>query len=214
MAKRHSFRFAGVTTVMFLVLAANGAEGPCSRESWGDKDGRAKVDFNRDGYLDYCRVEGPAANGSVCCTLSEPGPASKAHAGAKRSGVATYVWGYMKGPHIKVEGVQLGEPQGRAWVDVNGDGYPDFCRVVPKADGGVALSCLLNDHGKGFRGEMQQKDKLGAHDVNTRAWVDIAGDGKADFCRMEPNDIVACNMAATGFATVIRDVVLPGEKSK
>ena len=66
-------------------------------------------------------------------------------------------------------------PEGRAWVDVNGDGKADFCRVAG------ALVCTLST-GTGFGGHAVHP-RPGPRLRAGRAWADIDGDGRADYCR-------------------------------
>ncbi len=78
-----------------------------------------------------------------------------------------------------------GQDYGRAWVDVSGDGKADYCRVVDSAQG-TRAACTLST-GSGF-GETWVSDVLDAGVANkSRAWVDVNGDGRADFCRKTAN---------------------------
>jgi len=77
---------------------------------WGDDTGSAWVDFNGDGTRDYCRaVTASATNTQLFCTL------------VTANGLGQTI---VSGP------VDLGYPNGRAWVDHNGDGKADYCRLV------------------------------------------------------------------------------------
>jgi hypothetical protein len=76
---------------------------------WGYESGWAWADFDGDRRADYCRLVGTSPDDHVQCTLS---------AGAGFGATITSLvldWGYEAG---------------RAWVDVNGDGKADYCRVI------------------------------------------------------------------------------------
>jgi hypothetical protein len=120
--------------------------------------GRAWVDFNGDGRADYCRVVGGSYK-NLQCTVSL----------GDRFG-ATFTSG----------NVDPGYDAGRAWVDVNGDGKADYCRVVGAFD--KRLECTLST-GDGFGASFRSGVIDPGYD-NGRAWVDVNGDGKADYCRV------------------------------
>ena len=132
---------------------------------WGQEQGRAWVDVNGDGKADYCRLVGNTNNvdSRVQCLLST---------------------GTGFGTELVSPVVDWGYEQGRAWVDVNGDGLPDFCRVagIPGAE---VVKCLLST-GTGFGSEIQSRAIDWGHDQG-RQWLDVNGDGKADYCRLVGN---------------------------
>ena len=72
--------------------------------------GDAFVDVNGDGNTDFCRFTGSAGNYRMSCRLST----GKAWESADRSSPV----------------ILEGDAQNRWWVDINGDGLPDFCRAV------------------------------------------------------------------------------------
>jgi Peptidase family M23/Fibronectin type III domain len=122
-----------------------------------------RVDFNGDGNADYCRRTGVQNNVSsyVSCTLST----SSGFGATVQSPVLD--WGY---------------DAGRAWVDVNGDGKADFCRRVGGQNNVSSyVSCTLST-GSGFGATIQSPVLDWGYDAG-RAWVDVNGDGRADFCR-------------------------------
>jgi Salmonella virulence plasmid 65kDa B protein len=135
----------------------------------GFPSGRAWVDVNGDGKADYCRTGGSKESGwfGVECLLST---------------------GKGFGPEItshSVGSIDLGFDSGRAWVDVNGDGKVDYCRMGgSKESGWFGVECLLSA-GNGFGPDITSHS-VGNIDLgfdNGRAWVDVNGDGKADYCR-------------------------------
>jgi len=142
---------------------------------WGYPEGRAWVDFNGDGKADYCRLVGVQnlVSSFVQCTLST----GTGFGQTITSGVLD--WGY---------------PEGRAWVDFNGDGKADYCRIVGGA-GNYHAQCTLST-GLSF-GETYTSGVLDPGDPTTRYWVDLNGDGKADFCRLAAGNILKC-LLSTG----------------
>jgi len=139
---------------------------------WGMDTGRSWVDFNADGKSDYCRVFGSSAGKEkVSCLLST---------------------GSGFGADIISGELDASKDAGRAWVDANGDGKADYCRVVAASG---TVRCLLST-GAGFGADIAS----GAIDAGAdagRAWVDVNGDGKADYCRVVGN-AVRCLLGGNG----------------
>jgi hypothetical protein len=128
---------------------------------WGyDDNSRAWVDFNADGKADYCRIVG--WNGfNLQCTVST---------GTGFGGI------YTSGP------IDPGAVEGRAWVDYNGDGRRDYCRVT----GGSAfvdskVACTVSTT-SGF-GATYASGVLDWGYASSRTWADVNADRRADFCR-------------------------------
>jgi hypothetical protein len=161
---------------------------------WGYDVGRAWVDFNGDGKADYCRLVGDSngIDSHVECTLST---------------------GSGFGATVLSPVVDWGYDFGRAWVDVNGDGKADYCRVVGNSDGVSSyVECTLST-GTGFGATIVSPVIDWGYDFG-RAWVDVNGDGKADYCRVVGNSDgvdshVACTLSTgTGFgATILSPVI-------
>ena len=126
----------------------------------GQETGRAWVDINGDGMADFCRVTGTAGAYKLACTLST------------NSGFGDTIASGVIDPGLAV---------GRAWVDVNGDGLPDYCRLTGTANlQDSRAECVLST-GAGFGA------KVGSGILDwgfepKRAWRDVDGDGRADFC--------------------------------
>lgn len=111
------------------------------------------VDFNGDGYPDFCRVLG---GGSVRCLLGG------------RLGF---------GEDVGMPAVSIEHAAGAAFVDFNADGKTDFCRPV-----GSYLRCSLSN-GMSWDPVDRISPTLNlGHDKN-RWWVDINADGFPDYCR-------------------------------
>ncbi|WP_224360513.1 FG-GAP repeat domain-containing protein [Hyalangium versicolor] len=152
----------------------------------GPETSRAWVDFNGDGRADFCRRVGntSAQSGYVSCTVSTS-------AGFGRTYTSSVI--------------DWGNEAGRAWVDFNGDGRADFCRVHGSIyQQSNYLSCTIS-LGTGFGGTYSSGVLDGGYDTG-RAWVDFNGDGRADFCRHvggAPSRYVACTASTgTGFGNL------------
>ena len=145
--------------------------------------GSAWVDFNGDGKADYCRVIGTTGNYQLACTLST----GTGFGNTVTSGV-----------------IDPGMTLGRAWIDVNGDGYPDFCRVLG-TDGATTgqLACTLSTGGTGFGATITSAANISVGTMSLAAWVDVDGDGRADFCSLTAgNGSTACYLSTgSGFSS-------------
>jgi hypothetical protein len=137
----------------------------------GYNEGRSWASITGNGFLSFCRIIGNVngQDGAVKCLLLE-GPAQDPHFGTDiQSGVMD--WGY---------------PQGRAWVDVTGSGQASFCRVIGNKNfQDSAVRCTLIEGGPGSTkfGRDVYSNTIDWGYPDTRRWVDINGDGMADFCR-------------------------------
>jgi hypothetical protein len=93
--------------------------------------------------------------------------------------------------------VDVGYPDFRVNADVNGDGYPDYCRFVgdpPNTFLSCQLACPPGGYGVpyGFNSETGLDWGL----AGTREMQDHDGDGHADFCRAVGNgSTLECDMA-------------------
>jgi hypothetical protein len=144
------------------------------------------ADVNGDGILDFCNVTANNGGGPVYCHL---GPIS----GSMTTLTTPYI--------------DIGWPDGRAFVDVNGDGRADYCRITGSNvnDGGAFLYCRMSDGGT-FGAEVGSGQAIdpgfgSAHpaDLQARYWADVNGDGLPDFCRgvgsWNPNYYIRCSLA-------------------
>jgi hypothetical protein len=145
----------------------------------------ATADFNGDGAGDSCVVA--SADATAACTVKTttiPG-------GTSGTGGTNITYKTKVDP---------GWMAGRAWVDHNGDGKADYCRVVDY----TRLACTVSTAptvppttvgypqpplGEGF-GETYHSQNLDAGWDDTRTWKDANGDGKADYCRITGNFFV------------------------
>src|SRR5581483_7143499 len=144
-----------------------------SGPGYGNDGTRAYIDIDGDGKADFYRLEGDPGNYYIMCTtnLGSGGPAQNV--------VTT---GFNSGPGYN-------NPGTRAYVDVNGDGKADFCRLEgPDGNGSYYTLCTTNLSSGGAQQNIQItgfNSGPGYDNPGTRAYVDITGDGKADFCRLE-----------------------------
>jgi YD repeat-containing protein len=146
----------------------------------GNAFGRQWADVNGDGKLDFCRIVGTSPNTTLRCTLSA---------------------GTGFGQEINSSTTLSAGNPGQTWVDVNGDGKADFCRVV----GSGPFTNLICAISTGADFAAAQISTTAFVDVGGGgAWVDFNGDGKADFCRVigtGPFNLrcTLTNSAGTGF---------------
>jgi hypothetical protein len=157
---------------------------------WGYAAGRKWVDVTGDGKADFCRVRGTAnqSNSVATCT-----PSTGTGFGPDINSSNTLDWGY---------------PAGRTWADANGDGKADFCRRIGTGNlVGSRVSCTLST-GTGFGTTIVSGVVDWGFPAGT-AWVDVTGDGKADFCRVrgtanQTNSVATCTPSTgTGFGSDI-----------
>lgn len=130
---------------------------------------RQLVDFNGDGFQDFCRV---ISGGTVRCLLGGPN-------------------GFTATEVVSVP-VSAPNREGAAFVDVNGDGNVDFCRIAGSG-AGTYLSCLMSN-GIGWEAVERISPPMNMGDQNMRWWVDINADGLPDFCRAM-NSTMACRLS-------------------
>lgn len=125
-------------------------------------------DFNADGIADYCRV---LAGGTLRCTLSS-------------------LAGLIQTEVSSLGNVPVQWAEGAAFVDVNGDGNVDFCRLAGSLGAEYIRCTLSNGIGWEFGGAAGNTRELLSGTLNdaghglARWWVDINGDGLPDFCRL------------------------------
>ncbi len=159
---------------------------------------RAYVDVTGDGKDDICRAEGTAGSYSVKCTTNLGSSPDSIPVNVVTTGLSTlgYDW-----------------PETRSYADVNGDGKADFCRFEgPMVDGKYGIACTINLGSGGPQQVVTTTGFIGSGNLRTgsRAFVDVTGDGRADYCRHEGPDAsgryyVACtvNLGAGGPQQVI-----------
>lgn len=86
---------------------------------------------------------------------------------------------------VRVAEFDIGYAFGRAWVDVNGDGEVDYCRVGGDPPSHRVVECTLFKNGvQGATFESLTADW--GYDTG-RQWIDVNGDSKIDYCRIRGN---------------------------
>lgn len=130
-----------------------------------------KPDFNGDGTPDSCQIVNTPGYTGLTCTISNTREV------------------------IRSGNLDLGYPEGRAFVDFDGDRKQDYCRVIGNGPPNSYVTCTLSE-GKTF-GATLVSASLDWGYPDTRQWRDANNDGKADFCRIVGNyrDTLACTFS-------------------
>jgi hypothetical protein len=130
-----------------------------------------QADFNGDGKPDFCQIATRSGFTGLTCRI----------AGTNQV--------------IQSGNLDLGFPEGRAFVDFDGDKKQDYCRVVGNSFPNSHAVCTLSE-GKAF-GATLQSPSLDWGYPDTRQWRDANGDGRADFCRVVGNyrETMACTFS-------------------
>lgn len=127
---------------------------------------RGFYDVNGDGYPDFCDLSA----GRIFCALNSTlGFTGAAYNSDRIDAVAQY-------------------KDGAAFVDVNGDGNTDFCRIVGPSPGSYRLSCRLSTGRSWETVDRPSAQTILEGDAQNRWWTDINGDGLPDFCRAVGSD--------------------------
>lgn len=102
---------------------------------------------------------------------------------------------------------------GRGWVDANGDGKVDFCRLIGNI-GAYKLACTMSN-GNSF-GITTTSSILDPGIDVSRKWVDVNGDGLADFCRITGTTgfyQLTCTLSTpSGFGDTVSSSIDPGNE--
>jgi hypothetical protein len=86
---------------------------------------------------------------------------------------------------VRLAEFDMGYAFGRAWVDVNGDGEVDYCRIGGDPPNHRVVECTLFKNGvQGATFESLTSDW--GYDTG-RQWIDANGDNKIDYCRIRGN---------------------------
>jgi hypothetical protein len=130
-----------------------------------------QADFNGDGRADLCQIVTRQGFTGLTCKIS---------------GTNT---------NIDSGNLDLGYPEGRAFVDFDGDGKQDYCRIVGNGFPSSYAVCTMSD---GFKwGPTLPSPSLDWGYPDTRQWRDVNEDGRADFCRAIGNyrEMTACTLS-------------------
>lgn len=168
-----SMRTASVTTADAVKSKIEPSTTPIQDvRFWGFARNRFWIDVNKDGISDFCRVARAKAKGYVLqCTLAAGREIADRYRGA------TF--------ETPITGINPAVRTG-TWVDVNGDGFPDYCREIPTRGTKGFLSCIPS-HGGNFGAEIRNASRIELGLASMRTWIDFDGDGKADFCTFLPS---------------------------
>lgn len=138
----------------------------------------AWVDMDRDGDIDYCRLEGIGEYEPIedrwtfytyipRCTVSD-GNSFVANIDVNRS----YPSGDLPGASAQ-------------WVDANADGFVDYCYLGAVSPDMERMRCYFSNQGQSFDSTLTYIDiprGYGSDKIGTRYWVDINADGAVDSC--------------------------------
>lgn len=122
------------------------------------------VDVNADGLADVCYLHVASPTTTLRCLLSNG------------SGFGAQLASWISMP---IDGGLLYWAWPRGFYDFNGDGYPDFCRVVSTSQ----FKCLLGG-AAGFTTTDVASPVLSMPYKEGASFLDLNGDGKVDFCRL------------------------------
>jgi hypothetical protein len=130
-----------------------------------------RADFNGDGTVDFCQIDSRPGYSGLTCTL----------AGSRQQ--------------VRSGNIDLGYPEGRAFVDFDGDRKQDYCRVIGTQSPNSFVTCTMSD-GTAF-GVTVKSSPLDWGYAETRQWRDVNGDGRADFCRTVGNnrELFSCTLS-------------------
>lgn len=137
---------------------------------------RGFVDFNGDGYPDFCRI---LADGRNICLMGSPSGFSH---------------------EITTDAVSIPFKEGAQYVDFNGDGKTDICRIGAASSSQPCMRCAPVTHtydlqcrlSNGVNWDPVERKSAVIPDVGDaqmRWWIDINADGIADFCRGEGGEL-------------------------
>jgi hypothetical protein len=181
--------------------------------------GRARqwADVDGDGRADFCRAVGTTADQRIRCLMSGPNGFTRDVLSHTLNSSVTAIdgWGFN---------------DGASFVDVNGDGKSDYCRIISTVANQFSLRCTLST-GDGWARTVPQdaawerwlsvaeanfgSTPLDPGHAQFRWWVDVNGDGQADFCRAVGGDpekttsTMSCRLAS-GNRFAFSDILIPG----
>jgi YD repeat-containing protein len=141
---------------------------------------REGVDLNGDGRTDMCTVP------TNLLTTPISGTAACAISNGSGFGAAFNVGTYSD--WVKAGGT---------WTQFSSEAAPSLCRVL--ADNSLGCRTYRN----GSLGTEVRSPVLDAGKEHSRAWVDVNGDGKSDFCRANVSAILCTLSTGSGFGTTI-----------
>ncbi|MCC1495823.1 RHS repeat-associated core domain-containing protein [Alcanivorax sp. 1008] len=137
------------------------------------------ADINRDGNADYCRIQSgnPIQRGKPYNdTIYRHKPICSLGDGAQ----------FNQSIELDKTFYSLSDLNGtQTWIDINSDGYPDFCYFYGDS-GKEKTKCMLSSSGESFASETlvaePAKPGVPGSSVLARYWVDFNADGAVDLC--------------------------------
>jgi hypothetical protein len=139
---------------------------------WGIPGTRAWIDLDGQGVVDFCRVITPQlpipSKKIMTCTYSSGPRLEQLYQGAP---ISIYIPAQDWSDDF-------------AWVDVTGDHHLALCRALPNSPNSQEgrLSCLLSGSKFTTSVDTPINKVINLGIPSARAWVDVNGDGKTDFC--------------------------------
>jgi hypothetical protein len=169
--RRHGFPIAFVVVCAAMATAHAQTRARLSVQAAQTALAGWRADFNGDGRVDFCQIATRPGFTGLSCKLDGTNQV------------------------IQSGNLDLGYPEGRAFVDFDGDKKQDYCRVIGTASPNSYVTCTLSE-GTAF-GATLPSPSLDWGYPETRQWRDANGDGKADFCRVIGNyrDTMACTFS-------------------
>jgi len=134
-----------------------------------DESPRALLDLDNNGLIDYVRVVGTYHPENFSISLNN------------YNGI-----GHQYADYFYMDTIDLGfNDLPQEFPDINGDGFADFCRAVGRRERPQML-CSLGGVNGFTEGDLRMVDfDWGYSDM--RAFADVNGDGKDDYCRVVNN---------------------------
>jgi hypothetical protein len=139
------------------------------------------ADVDHDGKADFCRAASNYQASYVACTVSVKSPFDTE----------------ITSPYL-----DTGYLGTAAMVDIDGDGYPDFCRLTPASHvtssaQPAKMSCLINDHND-FQTSIDSSSPYnisldpGSVENGALDWLTANGQQTGQYCRFKAGNNLAC----------------------
>ena len=175
----------GFTDVTFGTLENSSAS---FEDIVGQFGTRAMTDWNGDGRMDFCRVVTVAGGNRIHCIMGQSDIFDR----------TKVIDSPSQNPDRDIGPItEAGLPGGQFWVDANGDGKSDFCRVTNTTG---TVMCAFSKGSSDFQ-DATWTTLAGGY-TDTRRWGDLNRDGKLDLCVDDGTKHVC--IESTGKTSLIR----------